>query len=487
MSTFISYSRANSDFAVRLAKDLKSAGLDVWLDQLDIPTGARWDDEIERALEKSSIFLIILSPESIESQNVKDEVGYAIDSGKHILPVVTRSCKIPLRLRRFQFVDFSNKPYEDSLAEIKYLLSNTKNLAATGTTREASAGLEIPPARQEPNVQGKNMPRTKQPPMQKPSRTGYLALIFLGICALAVGVIAISSPAVRNLILPPSQPPSIIITTMAPDENQIPPVVVTTITPTETITPTSTPTNTPTLTFTPTVQLNLCDQLAGKSVNINQANGFQGVLAPSGIALIAKGDGTYSFITVVAYRNEQVDPVSGNCQKNTLTFTRTRTNMFIQDFQARLSQSGGGGLSLEGSVTDRASGGNANWYGKVVGALTPLGLCDQLAGKSVNINQTNGFQGILAPSGIPLIAKGDGTYSFNTVVTYRNEQADPVTGNCQNNKLTFTRTRTNVFIQDFQALLSQSVGGGLSIEGSITDRASGGNANWSGQATEARP
>src|SRR5512142_2521624 len=150
MTTFISYSRANSNFAVRLAKDLKAAGFDVWLDQLDIPTGARWDDEIERALEKSSIFLIILSPESIESQNVKDEVGYAIDGGKSILPVVTRTCRIPLRLRRFQFVDFSNKPYEDSLAEIKHLLSNTHQLAATGVAREESGKLEIPPARLEP-------------------------------------------------------------------------------------------------------------------------------------------------------------------------------------------------------------------------------------------------------------------------------------------------------------------------------------------------
>ena len=87
MTTFISYSRINSDFAVQLAKDLKEADFDVWLDQLDIPTGARWDDEIERALEACSTFLIILSPESIQSQNVKDEIGYAIDTGKQILPV----------------------------------------------------------------------------------------------------------------------------------------------------------------------------------------------------------------------------------------------------------------------------------------------------------------------------------------------------------------------------------------------------------------
>ena len=52
MTTFISYSRVNSDFAVRLAKDLKKGDYDVWLDQLDIPTGSRWDDEIEKALEE---------------------------------------------------------------------------------------------------------------------------------------------------------------------------------------------------------------------------------------------------------------------------------------------------------------------------------------------------------------------------------------------------------------------------------------------------
>ena len=129
MTTFISYSRVNSEFVVRLAKDLKAAGYDVWLDQLDIPKGARWDDAIEAAVERSSTFMIVLAPESIESQNVKDELSYAIDSGKHILPVVIRPCKIPLRLRRFQYVDFTDKPYKESLSDIKRLLSNTQRIA----------------------------------------------------------------------------------------------------------------------------------------------------------------------------------------------------------------------------------------------------------------------------------------------------------------------------------------------------------------------
>ena len=41
--TFLSYSRANKDFAVRLARELKAEGFHVWLDQLDIPPGSRWD------------------------------------------------------------------------------------------------------------------------------------------------------------------------------------------------------------------------------------------------------------------------------------------------------------------------------------------------------------------------------------------------------------------------------------------------------------
>jgi Tol biopolymer transport system component len=129
MTTFISYSRDNSNFAVRLARDLRAAGFDIWLDQFDIRTGARWDDEVEKALERSSIFLIVLTPESIRSQNVKDEIGYAIEAGKNILPIILKPCNVPFRLRRFQYVDFSKKAYDESFVEIKHILTNTTELA----------------------------------------------------------------------------------------------------------------------------------------------------------------------------------------------------------------------------------------------------------------------------------------------------------------------------------------------------------------------
>jgi len=120
--TFISYSRVNKEFASKLAKGLRAESYPVWFDLFDIPTGSRWDDEVERALRECAIFMIILTPASIASENVKDEIGYAIDHGKRILPVLLENCDVPLRLRRFQYVDFTKKSFEEGFENAKELL-----------------------------------------------------------------------------------------------------------------------------------------------------------------------------------------------------------------------------------------------------------------------------------------------------------------------------------------------------------------------------
>ena len=125
--TFISYSRKDKDFALQLGRELKSAGFLVWLDQLDIATGTRWDDAVERALRECEIFLIILTPASTSSENVKDEIGYAIDHGKRILPVLLEEGDVPLRLRRFQYVDFTKMDFSDGVERAKQLLENLLN------------------------------------------------------------------------------------------------------------------------------------------------------------------------------------------------------------------------------------------------------------------------------------------------------------------------------------------------------------------------
>lgn len=86
--TFISDSGADAEFALKLAGDLRAAGQDIRLDQLDIPPGARWDREVEQALKTCRRLLLILSPASMQSENVQDEIGYAMQKDKLIIPVL---------------------------------------------------------------------------------------------------------------------------------------------------------------------------------------------------------------------------------------------------------------------------------------------------------------------------------------------------------------------------------------------------------------
>ena len=62
---FFSYSRSDSEFVLKLAKDLRNAGANIWLDQLDIKAGSHWDSSIETALNTATHLIIVLSPDGI--------------------------------------------------------------------------------------------------------------------------------------------------------------------------------------------------------------------------------------------------------------------------------------------------------------------------------------------------------------------------------------------------------------------------------------
>jgi hypothetical protein len=142
---FVSYSREDAAFAERLATDLRTRGLNVWFDRLDIPTGAPWDIEVEAGLRASQGALVVLSPTSVASQNVMDEVSFALSEGKRILPVLHRPCAIPLRLARLQYVDFT-RSYDDGLRRlIQDLLPARAAASASSLPAETMPREESPP------------------------------------------------------------------------------------------------------------------------------------------------------------------------------------------------------------------------------------------------------------------------------------------------------------------------------------------------------
>lgn len=130
-TTFFSYSRSDSETALKIAKDLRDGGANIWLDQLDIPAGTHWDSSIEKALNASSSTIVLLSPESVTSNNVMDEVSYALENGKQIIPVMIKECNIPFRLRRLQRIDITQN-YEAAIRQLLQALTNTDSENETG-------------------------------------------------------------------------------------------------------------------------------------------------------------------------------------------------------------------------------------------------------------------------------------------------------------------------------------------------------------------
>jgi TIR domain len=134
---FFSYARADSEFVLKLAEDLRSNDVNLWLDQLDIPGGVPWDDAVEEALHASQCLLVILSPVSVTSNNVKDEISFGLEKRKDIVPVLYKDCTIPFRLRRLQYIDF-RVDYDDGFKRLVQTLTPVDQLS-TGQRSEEKA------------------------------------------------------------------------------------------------------------------------------------------------------------------------------------------------------------------------------------------------------------------------------------------------------------------------------------------------------------
>lgn len=106
---FISYSRRDSQMLQKIVLFLRNQGFKVWVDnERLIPGTAIWEEEIEKAIKAASIVIVVMSPDSKNSEWVRREISLADQYRKHILPILVRGdedSSITLRLVTRQFVD----------------------------------------------------------------------------------------------------------------------------------------------------------------------------------------------------------------------------------------------------------------------------------------------------------------------------------------------------------------------------------------------
>lgn len=120
---FISYSKKDKDFANRLADDLSSSGFDVWIDR-SIGGGERWRESIESNLRDSKDVIIVVSPNSMQSDWVRHEGSLAYGWGKKLYPVlIAPVAALPPWLEEYQWISFVNASYQTAFEALRTTLT----------------------------------------------------------------------------------------------------------------------------------------------------------------------------------------------------------------------------------------------------------------------------------------------------------------------------------------------------------------------------
>jgi hypothetical protein len=116
---FVSYSHQDHEFVSRLSLDLEDRGADVWIDRIDIHAGTQWRQSIADGIRDCTVYLLVVSPESLASEWAVRELRLAIEHDRPVIPLLYRRARIPEHLRAelesYQYLSFRQGSYAQNL------------------------------------------------------------------------------------------------------------------------------------------------------------------------------------------------------------------------------------------------------------------------------------------------------------------------------------------------------------------------------------
>ncbi len=105
---YISYSHKDKEVQNQISAELKKNGFNVWADE-KFSYGDNRANELQKQLRNSAAVIVLISPESIKSEWVHEEIGLALDIQKNIYPILIKGEELPFALQQFQFIDIRTR------------------------------------------------------------------------------------------------------------------------------------------------------------------------------------------------------------------------------------------------------------------------------------------------------------------------------------------------------------------------------------------
>jgi hypothetical protein len=206
---FISYSHKDDAFALKLATQLSQAGAYIWMDVRNIPAGMNWSSEIQKGLEQSELMIVILSPDSMQSQQVEKEWLYFLNRHKPVIPVLHRPTQVHYQLEPLQYVDFVKNSFDTAFDKLlDELKTNGFRVMGFGAPTTGSSG--TPPKAREINW----------------TKWGVISAVIVGLLAV---IATLAQPLIADMLNGNSPTPTVLVTeettelAVMPTETELPP------------------------------------------------------------------------------------------------------------------------------------------------------------------------------------------------------------------------------------------------------------------------
>ena len=120
---FTSYSRRDTEVVDSIVARMTQAGITVWIDREAIKAGNQWRVQIVEAIDTCLAFILMLSPSSAASDNVRKEIDLSQESGRTIFalmldPVRPLPAAIRYQLAGLQFIDVQMLGFDQAVDQL---------------------------------------------------------------------------------------------------------------------------------------------------------------------------------------------------------------------------------------------------------------------------------------------------------------------------------------------------------------------------------
>ena len=123
---FASYSHKNMKEVFGVLRKLSDSRYRIWYDE-GIEPGNEWPEEVGRALTGCRLFLVFMSPQAMESRNVRNEINLASSENKSIMVVNIQPAELSegmkLQIGTVQFINKHELGEQEFFEKLKDALS----------------------------------------------------------------------------------------------------------------------------------------------------------------------------------------------------------------------------------------------------------------------------------------------------------------------------------------------------------------------------